>query len=113
MGPNELCQIEVVQSLAARQIQAMSLAMPDGSTVQDALVQTGWAYGEAVVGIWGRKVPLDQVLQPGDRLEIYRPLQVDPKEARRQRYAARSLKPRISGNKRFKAVKPNISGSQT
>ncbi len=113
MGPSERCQIEVVQSLAARQIRTMPLDMPGGSTVQEALVQTGWPIGEVVVGIWGRKVPLDQVLQPGDRLEIYRPLQVDPKEARRQRYAARSPKPRISGNKRFKAVKPNISGSQT
>jgi uncharacterized protein len=37
------------------------------------------------VGIFGRLVPQDRVLQPGDRLEIYRALAVDPKEARRER----------------------------
>lgn len=37
------------------------------------------------VGIWGAVAARDQVLKPGDRLELYRPLQVDPKTARRRR----------------------------
>ncbi len=37
------------------------------------------------VGIFSRKVVLTQVLKAGDRVEIYRPLQIDPKEARRNR----------------------------
>ena len=37
-------------------------------------------------GIWGRKVPWTQAVQAGDRIELYRPLQVDPKVARRQRF---------------------------
>ncbi|MGN6226764.1 MAG: RnfH family protein [Dyella sp.] len=37
------------------------------------------------LGIFARRIELDQVLQEGDRLEIYRPLQLDPKEARRRR----------------------------
>ena len=37
-------------------------------------------------GIWGKKVPLTQVVQEGDRIELYRPLKVDPKVARRQRF---------------------------
>ena len=37
------------------------------------------------VGIYGRLVPLDQPLENGDRVEIYRPLIADPKEARRRR----------------------------
>ena len=37
------------------------------------------------VGIWGRIGALDAPLKDGDRVEIYRPLQVDPKEARRRR----------------------------
>ena len=40
------------------------------------------------VGIFGRPVPVDAVLSPGDRVEIYRPLHLDPKEARRRRAAA-------------------------
>jgi hypothetical protein len=38
---------------------------------------------EIEVGIFSRKCTADQVLQPGDRVEIYRPLLIDPKEARR------------------------------
>jgi len=37
------------------------------------------------VGIWGRTVALDAPLAEGDRVEIYRPLRMDPKEARRRR----------------------------
>ena len=37
------------------------------------------------VGIWSRVVALEAPLHDGDRVEIYRPLQVDPKEVRRQR----------------------------
>lgn len=39
----------------------------------------------AVIGVHSRKVALDALLSDGDRVEIYRPLQVDPKEARRLR----------------------------
>ena len=38
------------------------------------------------LGVWGRKCALEQVLQAGDRVEIYRPLLVDPKVARRERF---------------------------
>ncbi len=44
------------------------------------------------VGIFGARVALDDVVQAGDRIEIYRPLQVDPKEARRRRAARRNRK---------------------
>jgi hypothetical protein len=37
-------------------------------------------------GIWGRKVPWSQSVAEGDRIELYRALQVDPKVARRQRF---------------------------
>lgn len=42
----------------------------------------GWA-----MGIFGKKCTLDTLLQQGDRLELYRPLRVDPKVARRERFA--------------------------
>jgi putative ubiquitin-RnfH superfamily antitoxin RatB of RatAB toxin-antitoxin module len=38
-------------------------------------------------GVWGRKAPLDQLLREQDRVEVYRPLRVDPKVARRERFA--------------------------
>lgn len=37
------------------------------------------------VGVFGRRVKLDALLKAGDRIEIYRPLIIDPKEARRLR----------------------------
>jgi hypothetical protein len=41
------------------------------------------------VGVWGRLRPLDACLRERDRIEVYRPLTVDPKEARRLRYRNR------------------------
>ena len=40
----------------------------------------------ASMGIWGRKAGLDDALREGDRIEVYRPLRVDPKVARRERF---------------------------
>ena len=44
-----------------------------------------WRLPELVVGVFGKKVNLDTLLADGDRVEIYQPLQIDPKEARRLR----------------------------
>ena len=41
------------------------------------------------VGIWGRRCALDTIVKAGDRVEIYRPLAVDPMEARRRRAGRR------------------------
>ena len=41
------------------------------------------------VGIWGRRCSLDQLVAEGDRVEIYRPLTIDPMEARRTRATLR------------------------
>ena len=50
------------------------------------------------LGIYGRKVEPGQPLEPGDRVEIYRPLQSDPREARRRLAAeGRSMKSRRRG----------------
>jgi putative ubiquitin-RnfH superfamily antitoxin RatB of RatAB toxin-antitoxin module len=58
----------------------------EASQILDA-VPTGFTL--AKVGIFGRLVALDAVLQDGDRVELYRPLRLDPKEARRRRAATR------------------------
>lgn len=63
--------------------QARSLDLPAGATVRDALAASGL---EAhAFGVFGKRVELDHRLKDGDRVEIYRPLAMDPKEARRQR----------------------------
>jgi putative ubiquitin-RnfH superfamily antitoxin RatB of RatAB toxin-antitoxin module len=97
--------VEVAWSTGPRQMQLRALALPAGATVQDALVACSlWPPGGpdgaemrgvvdgAHLGIWGRKVALDAPLREGDRVECYRALKVDPKEARRVRYRAHGEK---------------------
>lgn len=83
-------RIELVRSDAPRQTTHQQQLLPAGSTVREALLAAGWLQGESDtridVGVWGQRVPMDHVLRDRDRVELYRPLQVDPKEARRQRY---------------------------
>jgi putative ubiquitin-RnfH superfamily antitoxin RatB of RatAB toxin-antitoxin module len=76
-------RVEVVFALP-REAREVRLDLPSGSTVRDALAASGFATTEAV-GIFGKRVKLDQRLNEGDRVEIYRPLAMDPKEARRRR----------------------------
>jgi putative ubiquitin-RnfH superfamily antitoxin RatB of RatAB toxin-antitoxin module len=59
------------------------LTLPAGATVRDALVAA--KVTAESVGIFGRRVSLETKLSEGDRVEIYRPLAIDPKEARRRR----------------------------
>ena len=63
--------------------QTRSVNLPAGATVRDALGASGLE-GHAF-GIFGKRVELDHRLNDGDRVEIYRPLALDPKEARRRR----------------------------
>lgn len=51
------------------------------------------AVAAAEFGLWGRPAAATTVLHDGDRIEIYRPLRVDPKVARRERYRQRNTKP--------------------
>lgn len=79
------------------------LELPAGATLADALQASGLPArhglaGEALrAGIWGRVRELAAPLREGDRVELYRPLQVDPKEARRLRY--RQHKERLAAMK--------------
>jgi len=53
------------------------------------------AVAVAEFGLWGRAAAPQTVLHDGDRIEIYRPLRVDPKVARRERYRQRNKKPPV------------------
>ena len=70
----------------------LRLELTHGATALDAIRASGLLEGEAgidistqPVGIWGRVRALDAVLADGDRVEVYRPLVINPKEARRLR----------------------------
>ena len=65
------------------------LTLPAGATVRDALVAANVTAESA--GIFGRRVELQTRLAEGDRVEIYRPLAMDPKEARRLRARSRKV----------------------
>lgn len=84
--------VELIWSPQPGQWQRLALSLPDGSTVVEALRASQWFDENALrtlkTGIWSKLRPLDTPLRSGDRVEVYRPLTVDPKEARRQRYQA-------------------------
>jgi len=75
-------RVEVVQAHADR-AEIVKLELPAGATVRDALVAAG--IDSQRVGIFGKRVSSDARLADGDRVEVYRPLRIDPKQARRQR----------------------------
>jgi len=86
--------------------EEVSVTVPAGATLLDVLRASGFLerhpqidLAHQAVGIWGRIRALDAAVQAGDRVEVYRPLQVDPMEARRrrqrlQREAAATCSPR-------------------
>ena len=80
-----MIRVEVMRAWPRRH-DAVNLELADASTVADALEQSGftleWITGFA---IFGERVVGEHPLRDGDRLELLRPLQIDPKEARRRR----------------------------
>jgi putative ubiquitin-RnfH superfamily antitoxin RatB of RatAB toxin-antitoxin module len=63
--------------------EVRSVVLPTGSTVADALAASGLQ--GTTFGVFGKQVPPEHPLREGDRVEVYRPLRIDPKEARRRR----------------------------
>jgi hypothetical protein len=93
-------RVEVVYALPERQ-RVVTLAYTDGMTAGDALrlsrIDTEFtelAARPLKIGVFGEVVAETRVLRPGDRVEIYRELTVDPREARRRRAALESRKGR-------------------
>lgn len=87
-----MARVEVAFGAAPRQVERVQLELPDGTTVRDAvqaaglLARHGLAENAVQCGIWGRRCDWSRTLRDGDRVELYRSLTVDPKEARRLRY---------------------------
>ncbi len=85
--------VTVCYSPAPRQLVHKQLALPVGSTVAQALAriqaESAWDLPKDLRwGVWNKvwKEDASLVLQDGDRLELYRPLRVDPMTARRERF---------------------------
>lgn len=92
MEPAEALRIEVVYCPRPGLNDLVSLQLPLGSTVADALGASGLLQRHALpldglrVGVWCKVKELGTLLRDRDRVEVYRALIVDPKEARRLRY---------------------------
>lgn len=107
MAPVEggVVRIEVVYCPRPGVTDSTLLAHVEPGTVAAALLASGVLQrhgldaGQVRVGVWNHTCEPDRLLRDGDRVELYRALTVDPKEARRLRYkrhrdAARSAPPR-------------------
>ena len=86
-------KVEVVYALPEA-VDAVSVSLPAGASLRDAVVASGLLERHAGIdlekqafGIFGRRAVLETRLTEGDRVEIYRALALDPKEARRRRAA--------------------------
>ena len=89
----------LVYSPAPRTVREWALHLPTGSNVRQAVqlsgvfeVFTELQHTNIRLGIWGKRVSLQHILQAQDRIEIYRDLRVDPKVARRERFKGQGAK---------------------
>ena len=107
MAPVEI-QVEVVWAPAPHQIESRQLSLAAGATAMEALrasaltltlTHDATLLESLQIGIWGRACRPETRLRDGDRVELYRPLQVDPKEARRQRQRQDGVKKKAPPNK--------------
>ena len=92
-------RVSVVFSPHAGATDEVELLLEPGATVADALRESGLRarhagvdLDAAPVGIWGALCRREDRLRDRDRVEVYRPLQVDPKDARRRRQRAQGTK---------------------
>ncbi len=86
-------QISVAYSEPAQQVW-LRIEVPEDVTVEQAIIKSGLLrqfpeldLTERAVGVFGKLVKLDAALQPGDRIEIYRPITADPATVPRRQMA--------------------------
>jgi uncharacterized protein len=91
---NETLEVEVAYARPERQL-IIKLEVPVGTTAIEAVRLSGIEeqfpdidLASQRLGVFGKLCKNDRPLNPGDRVEIYRPLQVDPRAARRELAAA-------------------------
>lgn len=86
--------VEVVLATPEKQL-LVTVVVDEGATVADVIAASGiasrfpdLAFTAMPAGIWGKPVSKNSAVRDGDRVELYRPLEIDPREARRQRARA-------------------------
>jgi putative ubiquitin-RnfH superfamily antitoxin RatB of RatAB toxin-antitoxin module len=86
----EQLRVEVVFALPEKQVM-LALSVERGATVAEAIAASGLAerfpdesIRDLETGIWGHPAARDRCVEEGDRIELYRPLLRDPREARRE-----------------------------
>lgn len=89
--------VSVVWAPGAGEEEAVCLSLAPGTSIAQAVKASGLSAcqpvadkADAKYGVWGKLVAPDSPICGGDRIEIYRPLQVDPKLARAQRARKRA-----------------------
>lgn len=94
MEPQETMEVEVAYARPERQL-ILKVEVPAGTTAIEAARLSGIEeqfpeieLGKNRMGVFGKLCKADRVLNPGDRVEIYRPLLADPRAARRELAAA-------------------------
>jgi putative ubiquitin-RnfH superfamily antitoxin RatB of RatAB toxin-antitoxin module len=104
MGADELIEVEVAYAMPHKQA-IVPVQVAAGTTALEAARLSGVSarfegidLDNAKLGIFGKLVAPEQVLNAGDRVEIYRPLIADPKEVRKAR-AARAKERRAQGGR--------------
>ena len=89
MGRADVLSVSVVYSPRAGVVDETLLSLAQGATVADALRESGVTTRHDTAGfafgVWGVPAAPGERVRDRDRVEIYRPLQVDPKQARRLR----------------------------
>lgn len=113
MAELPVIRVVVMVSPGPRDVREAALLLPQGATVQEALHASGLLdclgglqLATLAIGIWRRKAVLADVLRDLDRVEVYRPLLVDPKVARRERFARQGARSAGLFAKRRAGAKP-------
>lgn len=87
-------RVTVAWSPAPREVREWVLELPENATVAEALAASGlpnecpdWESQALALSVWGRAQGPGHALRDQDRVEVLRPLRVDPKVARRERFS--------------------------
>lgn len=91
-GTAAFIDVVVAYSLTAGEACEVAVTLPAHATVAAALQAAQLADVAGTCGVWGRVCAPETRLQPGDRVEFYRSLTVDPKVARRERFVSQGAR---------------------
>ena len=96
---DNMISVEVAYAARDSTVHVINIKLPEGATVQRAIEESGLLQqcpeinlGQNKVGIFSEVCDLDTIVPGDSRVEIYRPLTADPKEARRRRAQHNPLK---------------------